>query len=154
MLDHQRPNRRQLVLLMARRLADRRLAAIKDMPAAAAIGPMHDTLIHPVGRDQLARAALMARLAARPAHRALIRLTSRPTPLSARLRRIRRGWHPAVGRVTIKAPLELGDALLQPADQLPHRLGPLRMKRLCLITPHARKIPCTGQESCLRPRHP
>ncbi len=47
------------------------------------------------------------------------------------------------------ANLELGDALLQPADQL--RLGPLRMKRLCLITPHARKIPCTGQESCLRP---
>jgi hypothetical protein len=44
------------------------------VPAATTIRQILTTTVHSVGRDQLARLALMARLATRVAHRALVRL--------------------------------------------------------------------------------
>jgi len=61
-LEHQRPDRRQLVLLMDDRIADRWLGAVEDVPAAAALGRMLKAPIDALGRNQFARLSLMAGL--------------------------------------------------------------------------------------------
>ena len=81
--EHQRPDRR------AARTADRRPdhqhapRCHQLRPTLTAVRQMRDTLVHPLGRDQLASLALMPRLATGLAHRALVRL-ARLTPRSAR----------------------------------------------------------------------
>ena len=52
-LEHQRADHRQLELLMAHRIADPLLAAVKHMPATATVRQMRDPLVQPLGRDQL-----------------------------------------------------------------------------------------------------
>jgi hypothetical protein len=66
---------------MAHRLADPLLTTTEPMPAATALRQMLKTPIDTLGRDQLPRLALMARLSTGLAHRALIRLTRQATPL-------------------------------------------------------------------------
>jgi hypothetical protein len=88
MLNHQRHDHRQLVLLMDHRIPDRLLAAIKHMPTITSIRQMRHAVIQPLGRDQLPRLALMPRLATGLTHRPLIRLTRRASALSPRLRQI------------------------------------------------------------------
>ena len=69
----------QLELLMAHRIADPLLAAVKHMPATATVRQMRDPLVQPLGRDQLPGLALMPGLAAGLAHRALVRLPRQPS---------------------------------------------------------------------------
>jgi len=85
-LEHQRPDWRQLVLLMADRIADRLLAAIKHMPAAAALRQMLKPPIDALGRDHLPALALMTGLGARATHRSLVSLARQTTTLRPRLR--------------------------------------------------------------------
>jgi hypothetical protein len=131
---------------MGHRIADALLAPVKDVPAATTIRQILTTTVRPVGRDQLARLALMPRLATRAAHRALVRLPRRTPPLGPRLRWIRRRRHRAVARVAIQPPLELLDAILQPTDHRRHRINTVGVNRLDILTPHERKIPCITQE--------
>ena len=140
---------------MAHRIADPLLAAVKHMPATATVRQMRDPLVQPLGRDQLPGLALMPRLAAGLAHRALVRLPRQPATLGPRRRRIRRRRLVAIPRVLAKATLELLDPLTQQHDlvkqrqhQLPRRLPARQPDRLYLVTPHARKIPCNTQEPC------
>ena len=73
---------------MAHRIIDPLLAAIKHMPATATVRQMLNALVQPLARDQLPGLALMPRLTAGLAHRALVGLPRQPATLSPRRRRI------------------------------------------------------------------
>jgi hypothetical protein len=67
MLDHVHRQRRQLFDLVASRLAYRSaLALLKDVAAAAALGPVLDHLIHGAGRQQVVAAPFVTGLATTP----------------------------------------------------------------------------------------
>jgi hypothetical protein len=163
-LDDQRADDRQLVLLVTDRIADLLLAAVEPMPAAAALGQMNQALVDSTRRGELARLALVAGLAAGLAHRALVSLTREQETLGSRLRRIRGRRLRAVARISIDPALELLNALkqhrqlrdlLQQLDhELPRRLAAAQRDRLDLILPHGCKIPCIPQEPCPASRHP
>lgn len=131
-LKDQRHDHRQLVLLMADRITDPLLAAIKAMPTLTRLRQMLHTPINPLGRDHLTGPALMPRLSTRRTHRPLIRLACQSATLRPGLRRIRTRRHAAVGRATTSLALELidlrahqRDLLKQPKHQIP-RLSPAR----------------------------
>ena len=109
MLEHQRPDRRQLVLLMNDRIADRLLAAAEHLPAATALRQMLKPPIDALWRDHLPGLALMTGLATRAAHRPLVSLARQTTTLGPRLVRIRRRRHRAVPRITTRLALQLID---------------------------------------------
>ncbi len=113
LLKHQRNDHRQLVLLMDDRIPDPLLAAIKLVPATATVRNMLKALIDPLGGDELPALALVTGLTAGLAHRALIRLPRQPPTLRPRLRRIRRGRHAAIPRITVDLALKLLDPLAQ-----------------------------------------
>ena len=154
MLEHQRPDQRQLELLMDDRITDPLLAAIKLAPALTTVRQMHDTPIHALRRDQLPALALMPRLTARLPHRALVGLPRRAATLSPRRRRIRRRRQAAVTRVPANPPLKLLNPILKPTDHHQQRIYPLRVERLYVLSQHACKILCVTQEPCSAPRHP
>ena len=139
---------------MAHRITDPRLAAIELVPALTTVRQMRDMLVHALGRDQLAGFALMPGLTAGLTHRALVRLPRQSPTLRPRLRWIRRRRHRTVTRVAIALALELIDPLLKATDHRPHRIDPLRVKRVRVLSQHERKIPCITQEPCSQPRHP
>src|ERR1019366_5757255 len=153
-LEHQRDDHRQLELLMAHRIADPLLAAIKLTSATAAIRQMPDPAIQPLGRDQLPGLALMPRLTARLPHRPLVCLPRRAPTLRPRRRRIRRRRQTAVTRIAVDLALKLLNPILKPTDHRQQRIYPLRMPRLYVLSQHACKIPCVTQEPCSAPRHP
>src|ERR1019366_7826104 len=153
-LEHQRDDHRQLELLMAHRIADPLLAAIKLTSATAAIRQMPDPAIQPLGRDQLSGLALMPRLTARLPHRPLVCLPRRAPTLSPRRRRIRRRRQAAVTRIAVDLALKLLNPILKPTDHRQQRIYPLRVQRLYVLSQHACKIPCVTQEPCSAPRHP
>src|ERR1019366_4921280 len=153
-LEHQRDDHRQLELLMAHRIADPLLAAIKLTSATAAIRQMPDPAIQPLGRDQLSGLALMPRLTARLPHRPLVCLPRRAPTLSPRRRRIRRRRQAAVTRIAVDLALKLLNPILKPTDHRQQRIYPLRVQRLYVLSQHACKIPCATQEPCSAPRHP
>ena len=107
MLDHDRGDLRQLLNLMAHRLAHRHpLSLQKHMPAHAARRPVHDHLIDSHRRQQLPTMPLMTRLSAPR----LARTTLGPRRLALLGRR----------RVTRRRPRRIPGALRQLALQTIH----------------------------------
>jgi hypothetical protein len=103
-LAHHDLNRRQLLDLMARRLAVAdQLLRRENMAAAAPSRPVINDLVDRPGRQQRPPLALMARLTAPPATGGVL------APPRRRVRRIRAGRLRRVARVAPQPPLELGD---------------------------------------------
>jgi hypothetical protein len=107
MLGHRDRDRRQLLDLVAHRIADRDpLVLGEHVTAVAAIRPMIDDLVDRPRRQQRAALALMPRLAALPAPR---RILAAPGRRARRIdaRRLRR-----VARAAVQPPLQLRDPLI------------------------------------------
>lgn len=139
---------------MDHRIADPLLPTAERMPALATIRQMLKALIDALRRDHLTRLALMTRLPARLAHRALVRLPRRTPTLRPRPRRIRRRRHRTVPRIPPHPPLQLLNSLRHRQQSRHNGLPTLRRDRLRLRPSHACKIPFTTQEPCSTPRHP
>ena len=122
MLDHLDRHRRQLLDLVAHRLAHRDpLGRAEHVPTVAAIGPVLDEPIDRRHRQQLPPAALMAGLGALAAARTTL------APLGLSRRRILAGRLRGVARGPPQPALELGDPLVlarhtlgQPPDLIIH----------------------------------
>lgn len=145
---------------MDHRLPDPLLTTAEAVPALAA--PRH-AVQSPGGqliglRRRPARAlmtrlaALLARLATLTLQPLLRALTFQLAALLARQRRIGGRRDRAVPRVAALPPLKLLDPLQQLDQQLARRLPARHRDRFCLRSVHDRKIPCTRQETCSRPR--
>lgn len=160
MLEDQRRDRRQLPLLMNHGRAETLIALVEAVPAVATLRQVLKALVDTLGRCDLARLALVARLAAWLAQRRLRALARQRAALLARQRRITRRRQRAVRRIALQQPLVLIDALAQRRNlgQQPehqhHRGLPARSRHpFCLLDAHKRKIPCARKESS-RSRRP
>jgi hypothetical protein len=114
MLGHPHRDRRQLGDLVAPRFRNADpLCLTEDVRArAAALRPMLDDLVDPIGRKQPTVPALMPRLAAPTATRPL------PARTRRRRRRILRRRQRRVPRVPVQPPLKLSHPGLEPLVRL------------------------------------
>src|SRR5450432_3573715 len=142
MLDHDRGDLRQLLHLMARRIARRDPLSLQEhMPARAALRPVHDYLIDGGPLQQLPTMPLMTRLSAlalaRPAlgPRRLRALLLAPRIARRRTRRVP-GVLRQLALQTIDPSRQLLNLTIHPQQHLDHDLAAGVIDRLSLAPVH------------------